>query len=108
MRVLSLIAAAVIAFSPTSTARADESNKLTYLTFTKTIQLPGLMLSPGRYRFELADPVESRRVIKVANEDGTKQIGVLLTVPNTLRASARSSLVQAHKTPAGESYAVRA
>jgi len=32
-----------------------------------------------------ADPVESRRVVKVANDDGTKQIAMLLTMQNTLR-----------------------
>src|SRR5213593_1888567 len=41
-------------------ARADESDKLTYLTFSKSVQLPGVTLPAGRYRFQLADTQESR------------------------------------------------
>jgi hypothetical protein len=89
-------------------SRADESNKLTILTFSHSVQLPGLTLPPGKYRFELADPVESRRVIKVANEDGTKQLGLLLTIQNTINRPAKDALVLFAETPAGAPDAVKA
>src|SRR5436309_14264609 len=65
-------------------ARADETDKLTYLTFSKPVQLPGVDLPPGRYRFQLADTQESRRVVKVQSEEGKKQLAMLLTIPNQL------------------------
>ena len=102
------VVAATVALAVCGSVRADESNKLTYLTFTKATQLPGVTLPPGRYRFELADPVESRRVIKVANEDGTKQLGMLLTVPNELREPAKDALVLFAETSAEEPAAVKA
>ena len=59
-RLLIAIAAATLCVS--LPARADETDKLTYLSFSKPVQLPGVTLPAGRYRFQLADVEESRRV----------------------------------------------
>jgi len=92
----------------TTPVRADESNKLTYLTFSKPTQLPGVTLPAGRYRFELADTVESRRVVKVASEDGKKQLAMLLSIPNQLRDPAKDPVVLFAETPQGQPEAVKA
>jgi hypothetical protein len=97
-----------VALSLTAPVRADESNKLTNFTFTKPVQLPGLRLEPGRYRFELADPVEGRRVIKVSTDDGQKQLGILLTIPNTLRDPAKDAVILFGESPASEPDAIKA
>src|SRR3954466_16094929 len=89
-------------------ARADESDKLTYLTFSKPVQLPGVTLPAGRYRFDLADPVESRRVVRVQSEDGKQQLAMLLSVPNKLPDPAKDPVVLFAETPAGEADAVKA
>jgi hypothetical protein len=89
-------------------AHADEANKLTNFTFSKAVQLPGVTLQPGKYRFELADPQESRRVIKVSNEDGSKQIAMLQTIPVTLRDPAKDPIVLFGEAPAAEPDAVKA
>ena len=89
-------------------ARADENTKLTFLTFSKAVQLPGVTLPAGRYRFELADPVESRRVIKVQSDDGKKQLAMLLSIPNQLREPAKDPVVLFAETPEGQPDAVRA
>src|SRR5215471_18764959 len=77
--------ALVVAALPT---RADEANKLTILSFSAPVDLPGVSLPAGKYRFEIADPVESRKVIKVSNEDGSKQLAMLLTIPNQMTKTA--------------------
>jgi hypothetical protein len=105
---LLLAAMAAATFSLPAPARADEANKLTNFTFSKPVQLPGVTLQPGRYRFELADPQESRRVIKVSNEDGTKQIAMLLTIQNQLRDPAKDPLVLFGETPASQPDAIKA
>ena len=56
--------AATLAVAFAGTAHADECSKLTYLTFSGPVQLPGITLPAGTYRFELADPDSSRRVIR--------------------------------------------
>ena len=102
-----LIAIAAAALCVSLPARADESDKLTYLTFNKPVQLPGVTLPAGRYRFQLADVEESRRVIKIQSEDGKKQIALLLTVPNQLRDVPKDSLVLFKETAQGQPDAVR-
>jgi len=89
-------------------ARADESNKLTFLTFSRPVQLPGVTLPAGRYRFELADPVESRRVVKVQSEDGKKQLALLLSMENQLPEAAKDPVVLFAETPEGQPDAVKA
>ena len=41
-------------------ARADENDRLTYLTFSGPVQLPGVTLAAGTYTFKLADLSGSR------------------------------------------------
>jgi len=103
-----MTALAVATLSAWTPAAADESNKLTNFTFSKAVQLPGITLQPGKYRFELADPQSDRRVIKVSNEDGSKQLAMLQTVPNTLRDPAKDSVVMFGEAPASEPEANKA
>jgi hypothetical protein len=108
MRVLkTLVAAAALVAAVATPARADESDKLTYLTFSKSVQLPGVTLPAGRYRFQLADTQESRRAIKVQSEDGKKQLAILLTVPNQLRDIPKDAVVMFAETAQGEPEAVK-
>lgn len=109
MRVVTtLIAAAAVAACVATPARADETDKLTYLTFSKPIQLPGVDLPAGRYRFQLADTQESRRVIKVQSEDGKKQLAMLLTIPNQLRDVPKDPVVLFSETAQGQPDAIKA
>ena len=108
MRTTFLITAIVATLlSGWTPARADESSKLTYFTFSKPVQLPGKTLPAGKYRFELADPQESRRVIKVSNEDGSKQLAMLQTVEYTMRDPAKDPVVLFGETPASEPLAIK-
>jgi hypothetical protein len=108
MRTLkTLIAIAAATLCVSVPARADESDKLTYLTFNKPVQLPGVTLPAGRYRFQLADVEESRRVIKVQSEDGKKQLAMLLTVQNQLRDIPKDPVVLFRETAQGQPEAVR-
>src|SRR5439155_18644110 len=67
---------ALLAAGFAATAYADEWNKLTYLTFSGPVNMPGITLPAGTYRFELADPDSSRRVVRVSEKDGTKSYGM--------------------------------
>jgi hypothetical protein len=108
MRILkTLLAAAAVVACVATPARADESDKLTYLTFSKSVQLPGKTLPAGRYRFQLADTEGSRRAIKVQSEDGKKQLAMLLTIPNQLRDIPKDPVVMFAETAQGQPDAVK-
>jgi hypothetical protein len=104
--ILGITAVAALLMTVSAPARADENNKLTYFTFSKPFQLPGKTLPAGKYRFELADPQESRRVVKVSNEDGSKQIAMLQTVQYTMRDPAKDPILMFGEAPASEPVAV--
>ena len=108
MRTILLTAVAAAALSLSTLAGADETSKLTKFTFSKPVQLPGKTLPAGTYRFELADPQDSRRVIKVSSEDGSKQLAMLLTIPNTMRDAAKDPMVMFGETAAADPVAVKA
>src|ERR1051325_5436247 len=72
--------AAVVALGIAAAAHADEWNKLTYLTFSGPVTMPGITLPAGTYRFELMDPDASRRVIRVSDKDGSKNYGIFLSI----------------------------
>jgi hypothetical protein len=108
MRLKLMVVAGLAALCLQVPASADENNKLTYLTFSKPTRLPGITLPAGRYRFELADPVESRRVIKVASEDGKQQIGLLLSIPDQLPEPAKDPVVLFSETPQGQPEVIKA
>ena len=52
------------------------------LAFSGPVDVPGVTLPAGTYRFSLADPETGRRVIKVADKDGTKMYGMFISIPN--------------------------
>ena len=51
---------------------AETIDKLTFLTFSGRVQIPGAQLNAGTYRFHLTNPNTDRNVIQVMSRDGGK------------------------------------
>jgi hypothetical protein len=80
LHLVTLIAALGIA-APAVRAQNDAAySKRSDVTFSAPVHLPGFDLAPGTYRFELAEPVNDRKTVRVSNADGTKVYGMILTV----------------------------
>jgi hypothetical protein len=99
--------AALLTLGLAATAHADEWNKLTYLTFSGPVQLPGITLTAGTYRFELADPDSGRRVIRVSDKDGSKHYGIFLAMSDQKLEPSADPVVMFKETPAGAPPAVQ-
>jgi hypothetical protein len=84
------------------------SDKRTYFTFSQPVALPGVTLPAGTYMFRLADDTTTRKVIQVANKEGTKSFAMLHTVPVYRPDSPRNPEVRFMETAAGAPIAVRA
>ena len=83
MRVLKALccaAAMTVALAPS--ARADEWNKKTILTFSGPVQIPGATLPAGSYVFKLADIPGNRHVVQVFDKDEKKIYTTMLAIPN--------------------------
>src|SRR5438132_8260289 len=99
--------AAVLVIGLATAAHADEWNKLTYLTFSGPVNMPGITLPAGTYRFELMDPDSSRRVIRVSDKDGTKNYGIFLSISDEKAAPSDNAVVMIKETPAGSLQAIQ-
>ncbi len=89
-------------------AHADQWTKLTYFTFSAPVELPGIALPAGTYRFELADPEDGRRAVRVSDKEGGKVRGTFLSLPNERLEPAGKPLVMFKESPAGAPEAVKA
>jgi hypothetical protein len=100
--------AAAMAVLVAPAVRADEYNKLTYLTFSGAVQVPGATLPAGTYMFKLADPESGRRVIQIWDQEGTKLFTTLLSIPDQLMEAKDEPVVLFSERPAGEPQAIKA
>ena len=87
-----------------------ETKRLTILTFSAPVQLPGMTLPAGKYRFEMADINSAAHVVRVLNEDGTKVLGTFSTIPTTIATRDlrdTDTLVMWAERPAGQPQAAK-
>jgi hypothetical protein len=106
LRVICGVALLTVCFAPAS--HADEWTKLTYFTFSAPVDMPGVTLPAGTYRFELADPESGRRVVRVSDKDGLKVRGTFLSIANQKLEPASKPLVMFKEAPAGAPEAIKA
>jgi hypothetical protein len=62
----------VIAGAAFTGASAMAPARTTYLTFTRSVAIPGVQLAPGTYIFELADPETGMGIVRVSSRDRSK------------------------------------
>ena len=98
----------VVLVGAASGANAFTNDKRTYFTFNQPVALPGVTLPAGTYMFRLADEVTSRKVIQVANKEGTESYALLNTVPVYRTDTPRDPEIRFMETASGAPMAVRA
>ena len=103
-----LCGAAVLAACLAPAAHADEWTKLTYFTFSAPVEMPGMVLPAGSYKFELADPDSTRRVVRISDKEGGKIHGIFLSIPDQKLEPSDKPIVMFKETPAGAPEAVKA
>jgi hypothetical protein len=91
-----------------STARADDWNKKTILTFSQPFEIPGHTLPAGTYMFKLNDSMSDRHVVQVFNKEGTKIFATILAIPNYRLKTTDGTTIKFRETPAGQPEAIRA
>jgi hypothetical protein len=101
-------AAAALAVGLSAAAHADEWNKLTYLTFSGPVTMPGITLPAGTYRFQLMDPESGRRVIRVSDKDGSTNYGIFLSIADQKMEPSSDPVVVFREMPKGIPQAIKA
>src|SRR5215216_3953670 len=74
-----LVLAVLAVLSTRVTAQETNTQEVTYLTFSNTVELPGMTLPAGTYTFRLADS-PSRNVVQVLDREGKEIKGQWLFV----------------------------
>jgi len=100
--------AALSAILVPGTARADEFNRQTFLTFSGPVSLPGIVLPAGTYTFQIANPESGSRVIQVTDKDRKKIQGFFMAIPSTLTEIPNQPVVKFAERPEGSPEAIKA
>jgi len=93
-------------------ARAQESNesrRLTYLTFSNPVEVPGMTLPAGTYRFQVANSQSSLHAVQVLSQDGSKLLTTFPTIPDIRPAAdtPREAVVMFTESAPGAPPAIR-
>ena len=73
--------AAAALFLMTFGVMASPSDHSIYVTFAKSVAIPGATLAPGTYIFEAADPTTSSDVVRVLSRDRSRVYLTQLALP---------------------------
>src|SRR5438270_895423 len=74
----------------TAPARADMGDSAMYITFSRSVALPGVELAAGTYLFTLASPNTNQSLVRVLSRDRQKIYLTAFTVDANRPAGARS------------------
>ena len=102
------LCAAILGAPVIPTARADEWNKKTVVTFPEDVQVPGAVLPAGTYVFKLADSESNRNLVQIFNADGTRLITTVLAVSDYRMEAPSKPMLKFDERPLGQPEALRA
>jgi len=99
-------------FSPT--AKADEWNRKTVMTFSGPVEIPGVhlkgwaVLPAGTYVFKILDSQSDRHIVQIFSQDEKAIYATILAIPNYRLKATDETVVTFRERPAGEPEALRA
>jgi hypothetical protein len=109
LNVLCVSASLALSSFMTKPAKADDWNKKTEFQFNEPVQIPGKVLAPGKYVFELVDSGSSRNNVEVFSEDSNGKeslVTIIQAVPAHLSKTPDRATIQFEERPAGSPEAI--
>lgn len=88
-------------------AKADQWNKRTKVTFTEPVQIPGTVLQPGTYWFKLLDSSSNRNIVVITNEAEDHVFAIVLAIPNHRLTPTENTAIGFWETPRQTPNAMR-
>ena len=101
------IALTVFGLVSSRSARADEWNRSTKITFSHPVDVAGHVLVAGTYLFKIAD-VNDRHIVQISSADGKTIIATVMTIPDYRLTPTNDTVIKFREVPAGSPEAVRA
>jgi hypothetical protein len=103
-----LLAATVLGAAVLPSARADESNKKTIVTFSQAVEVPGKILPAGTYTFLLMDSPSDRHIVQIFNADGTQIVTTILAINDYRLQPTGQTVMKFSERPGDSPDALRA
>ena len=88
-------------------AKADEWNKKTVVTFNVPVEVPGKVLPEGTYVFKLADSQSDREIVQIFTQDERELITTTLAIPVYRRETTGDTVITFEERPSGSPEAVK-
>src|ERR1700674_1036447 len=95
-------------------AKADEWNRKTVITFSGPVEIPGVhltgwgVLPAGTYVFKILDSMSDRHIVQIFNKDETTIYATILAIPNYRLKATDKTVMTFRERPAGQPEALRA
>ncbi len=95
-------------------AKADEWNRKTVVTFSNPVEIPGVhlagwgILPAGTYVFKILDSQSDRHIVQIFSKDETAIYATILAIPNYRLKVTDKTVMTFTERPAGEPEALRA
>src|SRR4051812_23596450 len=102
-----LACSAVLLTSAAPASAQTTQDRLTYVTFSGPVSIPGKTLPAGTYTFRLADSPSDRHIVQVFDKDQSKLYATLLAVPADRTEAEGDPVITFKETAADRPPAVR-
>jgi hypothetical protein len=109
LKALCLTGSLALSLFATKPAMADEMNKRTEFQFSESVQIPGTVLTPGKYVFELANDQSDRNIVQVFSKDSNGNLSLVenvLTIPDYTLNTPDKPIVRFDERPSGTPEAI--
>jgi hypothetical protein len=106
-----VVCLAVLCLLVVSTARADDWNRKTVITFNDPVEVPGVgqhNLPAGTYVFKILDSQSDRHIVQIFNQDETQLLTTILAIPNYRLKTTDKTVITFRERPTGQPEALRA
>jgi hypothetical protein len=105
---LTVVSLAVLSAAFLGSARADNRDKKTILTFSHPIEVPGNVVLPaGKYVFKLHDS-SYRNIVQIWNADESKLITTILAISDEHLTPSEGTVIEFHEQAGNAPHTVRA
>jgi hypothetical protein len=105
---LCLLAITLLGATLLPSARADDWNKRTIVTFSQDVEVPGKILPAGTYTFKLMDSPSDRHIVQIFTADGIHIITTILAINNYRLEPTGETVMKFSERPGDSPEALRA
>jgi len=109
LKALCLSGSLALSFLLTNPLMADEMNKRMEFQFSAPVEIPGQVLAPGKYVFELANDSSNLNLVQIFSEDSNGKeslVATLETIPDYVSNTPDKPLIHFEERPSGSPEAI--